>query len=689
MSKERLATINKWLIVALVILQPIFDMIRKNIVHDIQIVGVSLFEIVNIILIILSIGISIYLYRNKKHFKKFLLIVPLFLIYCIIHYINISNFNLSVYENASPNFFIETYYLFRMFMVPLLLLISIYYSGIKKDSLVRVIEIMAFIISISIVIPNVFKFGYSAYDVENYAHKNIFDWFFFESKSFYDYYNITSRGLFNSGNQMASILFMICPIVMYQAFEKRSIFNYVLLILTSIAMLMVGTKVANIGIILIFVLFILLYYFFVIVKKSRKSIKPIIYIFVITLVLFCFSPVSHNIRFRIKNGNGRSEVQSVEDKISQSSPTIEDPSQNSTDPDVSDKTLNKYSLYGEIREYDCNNLSLEQIDRIIYFYDNYSSFIGLSTFITENYNVDKHVIFWCDYIVNYNSSNYRELKTSIYKNIQNENNNKFDKLLGLGHTLNYIYTEEDYTYQYYTYGIIGFVVLLGPYFAIIIYLAFNILKVYKKKFNFENIVYLMAPSMILVIAYFSGHVFETTMTLITLSAILGFNLINYKSDSNNKKKVLFIASTGGHLSELMQLQSIYEDYDYRLITEKTNSTKGLNNKFKNRVGYLVFGSKDHKFSYLFKFTYNCFKSLFMYLTFNPSVIVTTGTHTAVPMCYIGKFFGSKIIFIETFANSKTKTLSGRLVYPIADEFIVQWESMLKLYPKATYGGWIY
>lgn len=49
----------------------------------------------------------------------------------------------------------------------------------------------------------------------------------------------------------------------------------------------------------------------------------------------------------------------------------------------------------------------------------------------------------------------------------------------------------------------------------------------------------------------------------------------------------------------------------------------------------------------------------------------------------------KIIYIETFANSSSKTLTGKLIYPIANVFIVQWESMLKLYPKAIYGGWIY
>ena len=154
------------------------------------------------------------------------------------------------------------------------------------------------------------------------------------------------------------------------------------------------------------------------------------------------------------------------------------------------------------------------------------------------------------------------------------------------------------------------------------------------------------------------------------------------------KKVLFISSTGGHLSELLQLQILFKKYNSYLITEKTKSTINLKNKF-DKVNFLVYGTKDHKFSYIFKFSYNCIKSLFLFIKIRPKVIVTTGTHTAVPMCYIGKLFGCKIIFIETFANSNTKTLTGKLVYPIADTFIVQWESMLKLYPKAIYGGWIY
>ena len=155
------------------------------------------------------------------------------------------------------------------------------------------------------------------------------------------------------------------------------------------------------------------------------------------------------------------------------------------------------------------------------------------------------------------------------------------------------------------------------------------------------------------------------------------------------KKVLFISSTGGHLVEMMQLKDMFNDCDYHVITEKTKSNLKMKETYGDKINFLVYGTKDHLFSYIFKFSFNILKSFYLYFKIRPKYIVSTGTHTAVPICYIGKLFGSKIIFIETFANSKTKTLSGKLVYPIADLFIVQWESMLKLYPKAVLGGWIY
>ena len=108
-----------------------------------------------------------------------------------------------------------------------------------------------------------------------------------------------------------------------------------------------------------------------------------------------------------------------------------------------------------------------------------------------------------------------------------------------------------------------------------------------------------------------------------------------------------------------------------------------------KISYLIYGTKHHMLTYPFKLLMNCFISLFLYFKYHPDYIITTGVHTAGPMCCIGKIFGSRIIYIETFANMVTKTSTGKLLYPISDKFIVQWESMKKLYPNAEFGGWIF
>lgn len=162
--------------------------------------------------------------------------------------------------------------------------------------------------------------------------------------------------------------------------------------------------------------------------------------------------------------------------------------------------------------------------------------------------------------------------------------------------------------------------------------------------------------------------------------------------NNMKKKVMFISSTGGHLEEMMQLKEMFNKYDYYIVTEKTKSNLSLKDKYPKRVSFLIYGSYTtlgKKLVYPVKLLFNTLKALCIYVKVRPKYIVSTGAHTAGPMCLIGKIFGSKIIFIETFANSKSKSRTGRIVYKFADLFIVQWKEMLELYPNAVYGGWIF
>ncbi len=155
------------------------------------------------------------------------------------------------------------------------------------------------------------------------------------------------------------------------------------------------------------------------------------------------------------------------------------------------------------------------------------------------------------------------------------------------------------------------------------------------------------------------------------------------------KKVMFIASMGGHLTELLQMKKLFKYYDYMLVTEKHKSTINLKEKYNDKVKYLLAGNKDHMLKYLFVIPVNIIKSIIYFLEFKPDVVVTTGAHTSVAMCYLAKIFKKKVIYIESFANIETRTLTGRLVYKIADVFIVQWKSLLKLYPNAKYEGWIF
>lgn len=73
----------------------------------------------------------------------------------------------------------------------------------------------------------------------------------------------------------------------------------------------------------------------------------------------------------------------------------------------------------------------------------------------------------------------------------------------------------------------------------------------------------------------------------------------------------------------------------------------------------------------------------------PKVVITTGALISFPFCLYAKLLGAKVVYLETFARVNDRSLTGKLVYPIADLFLVQWESLLELYPKAKYVGGIF
>ena len=98
-----------------------------------------------------------------------------------------------------------------------------------------------------------------------------------------------------------------------------------------------------------------------------------------------------------------------------------------------------------------------------------------------------------------------------------------------------------------------------------------------------------------------------------------------------KKKVIFISSTGGHLNEMLQLEPLFEKYDYHIITEKDEANEKLKEKYGDKLDFLPYGTRTKIFSYIFKYLLLCFKTVYLYFKISPKVIITTGTHTAGPM----------------------------------------------------------
>ena len=82
------------------------------------------------------------------------------------------------------------------------------------------------------------------------------------------------------------------------------------------------------------------------------------------------------------------------------------------------------------------------------------------------------------------------------------------------------------------------------------------------------------------------------------------------------------------------------------------------------------------------------KILFILIAERPAVLISTGAEIAIPFFYLAKcLFGSKLIYIESCAQVSNPSLTGRIVYPITDLFLVQWPQLLHKYGgKARYAG---
>jgi len=150
------------------------------------------------------------------------------------------------------------------------------------------------------------------------------------------------------------------------------------------------------------------------------------------------------------------------------------------------------------------------------------------------------------------------------------------------------------------------------------------------------------------------------------------------------KKICYVCSSGGHFDEMTHVRQKLAEIDSFVITESTDADAlGVMDT------YFVSTLSRKDFFWVFKLIGLFFRGLSILRKEEPSIIVSFGAMVTFPFCLAGKILGIKVVFVESIARVYSLSLTGRLVYPFADLFVVQWENLLKDYPKAVYGGWVY
>ena len=148
-------------------------------------------------------------------------------------------------------------------------------------------------------------------------------------------------------------------------------------------------------------------------------------------------------------------------------------------------------------------------------------------------------------------------------------------------------------------------------------------------------------------------------------------------------KICFITSSGGHLTHLIQLKRWWEDKERFWVTFDKEDARSI---LKEEKKYWCYFPTNRNIKNLVKNTFLAMKIL---KKERPDVIISTGAAPAIPFFYLAKLFGAKTVYIEVYDRIDKPTITGKVVYPISDLFILQWEEQRKFYPKGKLLGGLF
>ena len=150
--------------------------------------------------------------------------------------------------------------------------------------------------------------------------------------------------------------------------------------------------------------------------------------------------------------------------------------------------------------------------------------------------------------------------------------------------------------------------------------------------------------------------------------------------SKGQLRICLAASAGGHISQLLKLSQCWEGHRTFCVT----TTKVVEEQIRKYGSVYIVGECNHQHPLRVLATLTrCLKAV---VRERPDVVISTGAAAGCITCFLGKLLGAKVIWLDSITNVNRISLSGRLVRPIADLFLVQWRHLVGEHSNIEFVG---
>jgi UDP-N-acetylglucosamine:LPS N-acetylglucosamine transferase len=153
--------------------------------------------------------------------------------------------------------------------------------------------------------------------------------------------------------------------------------------------------------------------------------------------------------------------------------------------------------------------------------------------------------------------------------------------------------------------------------------------------------------------------------------------------ASSPRKILLVASNGGHLLQLLQLADLWPKARRHWVTFQKSDSESL--LADEQITWAYHPTNRSILNLLRNFGL----ALRIVRSRDIQAIVTTGAGVAVPFAVVGRLAGVKVVYIESMARVSSPSLTGRLIYPFANTYIVQWPELQRFFGRAQSFGTVF